>query len=222
MKYLENLCLETISNSITNREIGGGLIINGRIEVYSTKKAGNDKKESKLLESKLTEGGTTVKTPKKLLVDLIQTMNASMVDYDFSDISPDSFSLVNVNDAVQSINSHLSQLSIDSHYFISNMWKNILECLGVAALVNTCEVYKLSESTVIDEEVDIVWSFNYFFCCKEMKRICYFSCSATSKFRRMNISLSADGIASMADEDVDNGKMSFDDRDGDSGDEEYL
>lgn len=222
MKYLENLSLETISNSLTNREIGGGLIINGRIEVYSTKKAGNDKKESKMLESKLSEGGANVKTPKKLLVDLIQTMNASMIDYDFSDISPDSFSLVNVNDAVQHINSHLSQLSSDSNYFISNMWKNILECLGVTTLVNTCEVYKLSESTVIDEEVDMVWSFNYFFCCKEMKRICYFSCSATSKFRRMNVSLSADGIASMADEEVDTGKMNYEDRDGDSGDEEYL
>ena len=221
MKYLENLSLETISNSLTNREIAGGLIINGRIEVYSTKKAGNDKKESKMLESKLSEGNTNVATPKRLLVDLIQTLNASMIDYDFSDISPNSFALVNVNDAVQHINSHLSQLSNDSNYFISNMWKNILECLGVATLVNTCEVYKLSDSTIIDDEVDIVWSFNYFFCCKEMKRICYFSCSATSKFRRMNVSFSADGIASMADEDVDNGKISYEDRE-DSGDEEYL
>jgi hypothetical protein len=54
MKYLENERLEALSAFLNNREMGGRMI-NGRIEAYSCKRAGDDKKLSKLLEAKIIE-----------------------------------------------------------------------------------------------------------------------------------------------------------------------
>ncbi len=215
MKFLENLNLEKLSNSLTNRELGGGLIVNGRVEVYSTKRAGDDKKNSKLLTSKITDivdnsksgnsgiGDLNFKSTKKLLVDLIQTLNASFVDYDFSELSPDSFAQTTIHEAVQNINSFFAELTISDPNFINNMWKEMSECMG--QLMTQCEVYKLSENTILDEEEDecSVWSFNYFFCNKDLKRICYFTCTATSKFRRLQSGVNTSGGAAGLEQDED-------------------
>ena len=39
MKYIENLSLENLTKIITNYELGGGLVINGRIGWEATKPA---------------------------------------------------------------------------------------------------------------------------------------------------------------------------------------
>lgn len=209
MKYLENLPLENLTKSITKRELGGGLIIQGRCETYSTKKAGDDKKQSKILESKFSaennaasningKSDVTLKT-KKVLGDLIQTMNCSMVDYDFSELTPDSFAQVNTTEAVQAINSYLAEITVSSPTFLNDMWRDISD-----AMVNLgqCEVYKLVDSSFIDEvESGTVWSFNYFFCSKELKRVLYFTCVATSKYRKVD--LMGMGDESESDEEDD-------------------
>ena len=222
MKYLENLALENLTKSITNRELGGGLVVQGRCETYSTKKAGDDKKQSKILESKFAENSVfnvnaksdvSLKT-KRVLGDLIQTMNCSMVDYDFSELTPDSFAQVNTAEAVQCINSYLAEITVSSPSFINDMWRDISD-----AMVNLaqCEVYKLVDSSFIDEvESGTVWSFNYFFCSKELKRVLYFTCMATSKYRkRGNELLGAGGLGMMGGcGDYDNSDE--DDEDGDN------
>lgn len=212
MKYLENLALENLTKSITSRELGGGLIIQGRCETYSTKKAGDEKKQSKILESKFADSSPTnshakfdvsLKT-KKVLGDLIQTMNCSMVDYDFSELTPDSFSQVSITEAVQTINSHLAEITVSSPTFINDMWRDISD-----AMVNLsqCEVYKLVDGSFIDEvESGTVWSFNFFFCSKELKRVLYFTCMATSKYRKVDLM----GLGDESDdeeEDPDNEPM---------------
>jgi hypothetical protein len=214
MKYLENLALENLTKAITNRELGGGLVIHGRCETYSTKKAGDDKKQSKMLESKFADSSssgaasksdvTALKT-KKVLGDLIQTMNCSMVDYDFSELTPDSFAQVNINEAVQSINSFLAEITVSSPSFINDMWREISD-----AMVNLaqCEVYKLVDTSVIDEvESGTVWSFNYFFCSKELKRVLYFTCMATSRYRKLDLLGMGDGDSEDEEEDAENDPM---------------
>lgn len=208
MKYLENLSLENLTKSITNRELGGGLVIHGRCETYSTKKAGDDKKQSKLLESKFADtvngngspkSDVTLKT-KKVLGDLIQTMNCSMVDYDFSELTPDSFTQISIQEAVQTINSHLAEITVSSPSFLNDMWRDMND-----AMVNLmqCEVYKLVDGSFIDEvESGTVWSFNYFFCSKELKRVLYFTCMATSKYRKLDLLGMGDGNS----EDEDDGE----------------
>jgi hypothetical protein len=214
MKYLENLALENLTKSITNRELGGGLVVHGKVELYSTKKAGDDKKQSKILESKFGDTGSssngvksdvTIKT-KKVLGDLIQTMNCSMVDYDFSELTPDSFTQVSTTEAIQSINSYLAEITVASPSFINDMWRDISD-----AMVNLtqCEAYKLIDSNFIDEvESGTVWSFNYFFCSKELKRVLFFTCMATSKYRKLNpLGLAGDMDTDDDDDDADDEPM---------------
>lgn len=259
MKYIENLSLENLTKIITNYELGGGLVINGRIEVYSTKKVNDEKKQVKLIENKFetvfnttnnniikmdcnyengddeinssNTNGTIITTTttssnishnnnnsstaqkvlnnnksnindssiktKKVLGDLIQTMNCSMVDYDFSELSPDSFIQTNLNVAIQDINSHIVEITVQLPNFINDLWRDISD---VMINLNQCEVYKLVDEAFIDEfENGMKWSFNYFFCSKEYKRVCYFTCIANSKYRKIDIL----GLNDDDDDDLD-------------------
>lgn len=224
MKYLENLALENLTKSISSRELGAGLIINGKVETYSTKKAGDDKKSAKIIEAKLDETilstsqaakavaaaaidpshginlptGTEleaavadIKSRKKILGELIQTLNASMIDYDFSELTPDSFILRSLNEAVSNINSYLAELTATNPSFLNDMWKAISDAMG--GKLFTCEVYQLDDSIFVDElENGMVWSFNYFLCSKELKRVCYISCFACSRYApRSNMHIAA-------------------------------
>mmetsp|Transcript_28094 Transcript_28094/g.47275 ORF Transcript_28094/g.47275 Transcript_28094/m.47275 type:complete len:250 (+) Transcript_28094:86-835(+) len=218
MKYLENLALENLTKLITNRELGGGLIIQGRCETYSTKKAGDDKKQSKMLDSKFESStnklsavkpDVSMKT-KKVLGDLIQTMNSSMVDYDFSELTPDSFAQITTVEAIQGINSYLAELTVSMPSFINDMWRDVNDAMG--GNLSQCEVYKLVDSMAIDEvENGTVWSFNFFFCNKELKRVLYFTCMATSKYRRVDVL----GLGQADDDDEEDTDDDNDDEDED-------
>lgn len=225
MKYLENLSLENLTKGLTNRELGGGLIVNGKIETYATKKAGEDKKSSKILGSKFSDtqgkisaiGDLGSKSTQRLLVDLIQTLNASNVDYDFSSLSADSFSLVTSSEAIQSINSHLAELTLQTPSFLNTLWKEISISMGN---LTQCEVYKLNDNCIGDDDVGSVWSFSYFFTNKDLRRICLVSCSATSKFRKLAAN-DVDDADDMNVEEIDRADPGSDGNDDDNSDNEY-
>ncbi len=147
MKYLEYQQLEHISNFLTERDMGGRLL-NGRIEAFSCKRAGEDKKLSKVLEAKIVEslqaeddeapptmrkrssslGDLNDVSTRRLLIDLIITLNASFPDYDFSnakteDVVPQS-SLTYV---LQRVNSYLAEITVNNSTFLDEMWRSIDE-----------------------------------------------------------------------------------------------
>jgi hypothetical protein len=200
MKYLEYEQLEHISNFLTKRDMGGR-ILNGRIEAFSCKRAGEDKKLSKVLEAKMMESlqGDDMEIPtlrkrssslgdlsegrtRRLLIDLISTLNASFPDYDFSNANTESFvpqsSLTYV---LQRVNSYLAEITVNNPNFLDEMWRTIDEIIGL----QQCEVFSyvpdMSEDPFSDGSL---WSFNFFFFNKELKRICYFTCVATSLMMR--------------------------------------
>jgi hypothetical protein len=148
MKYLEYEQLEHISNFLTQRDIGGR-ILNGRIEAFSCKRAGEDKKLSKVLEAKMIEslqaeadddevptmrsrasslGDLSDVTTRRLLIDLISTLNASFPDYDFSNAKTDDFvpqsSLTYV---LQRVNSYLAEITVNNSSFLDEMWRTVDE-----------------------------------------------------------------------------------------------
>eukprot|EP01038_Epipyxis_sp_PR26KG_P014363 gene14363-19265_t len=210
MKYLENISLENLTNSLRNKELGGGLVITGKVELYSTKKVGEEKKSSKLLGNSVNNTELDNKT-KKLLIDLIQTLNASFCDHDFSMLTVESFAQVSFNETIQTINTYIAEMTVTSPNFINNLWKNINE--SMSGNLNNCEIYKLSDGAIIDEDDNnSYWSFHYFFCNKELKRICYFTCTAFSKFRNMNsnVSMSQEDMSGILMQ-VNNGTVSDED-----------
>lgn len=214
MKYLEYEQLEHISNFLTERDMGGR-ILNGRIEAFSCKRAGEDKKLSKVLEAKMMEslqsddesiptrkrssslGDLNDVSTRRLLIDLISTLNASFPDYDFSNASVDSFvPQTSLTYVLQRVNSYLAEITVNNPTFLDEMWRAVDEIISL----KQCEIFSyvpdMSEDPFSDGSL---WSFNFFFFNKDLKRICYFTCVATSACSLMG----SNGLYEDDDEDDD-------------------
>lgn len=195
MKFLEQPQLEMLTSFLSNREVGDS-ILHGRIEAFSCKRAGEDKKLSKMLEQQYTEevacsptsaistsplGPLSDAGTRRLLIDLISTMNASFPDHDFSSLRPEQFCREHHISLVQNrINLHLAELSeAYNSSFLQELWSAIDDVVRLGE----CEVY----SYVPDMEEDPfsegnLWTFNYFFFNRNLKRILFFTCIACSKY----------------------------------------
>jgi len=198
---LENIALENICKEINSSELGGSLLLRGRLEVFSTKKTSDDKKFSKLLVSKHQAIETDGKISEQdnlvfnSLLDLIQTLNAAQLDHDFSELTVSSFSRLKVQEAVSQINSKLSELTLQNPLFLHNMWKEFNGSLD--SHLYDCDVFALTDPNYTNNVDDGEhWSFHYFFCMKDIKRIGYFHCQAIYKHR-----YHADTIEMTVDED---------------------
>ncbi|XP_072013738.1 repressor of RNA polymerase III transcription MAF1 homolog [Amphiura filiformis] len=213
MKLLENPKLEAVSDALTIET--GDCKIYGKVESYSCKMAGNDKRLFKMLsqenghspddlqalsppESQLSlsplqsysrsaseeEGGPLCDTcSRKMIFYLISTLNASFhPDYDFSDVKSHEFSREpSIDWTVNAVDSNLFSTAGES--YASQIRHNLWSVVNEEISVNECEIYSYNpdlESDPFGEE-GVLWSFNYFFYNKKLKRILFFTCRATSK-----------------------------------------
>jgi hypothetical protein len=194
----------------------GGQLLNGRIEIYSQKKAGNDKygKEAKELVNKVEQQQEEKKAgvspenmvasqqsqlPGSLFIDLVQTLNASLgPDYSFSGLKPEDFTILSVGDAVRDVNEHLAELTAERSTFLSDLWKEIDTAIGG---INKCECFRLN-SCPFAEELPTMWSFHYLFHAKDVKRIGYFSCVSIMKTRKSSIAFFDDDGEDEEDDDM--------------------
>ena len=112
-----------------------------------------------------------------MFVDLIATLNASFPDHDFSNLRPEQFCReAGAQFAVRACARHLAELATAERFrapgggeFLDELWAAIEEAIQL----RECEVY----SYVPDGESDpfsegALWSFNYFFFNKRLKRLC--------------------------------------------------
>jgi hypothetical protein len=202
---------------------------------------------------------------RRLMTNLILTLNASFPDYDFSSVKPTDFTAVSVDNAVKSVNERMSELALstdnnnsslaaattttcgtggggiggeqqyhnetpalpshlsmgNSNFFLSNLWTAV----DAQISLRECDVYSyqpavtdctddplsfLTETLLPDrDEMDddngdeglaggrhhatdtagssqhtsssLLWSFNYFFVNRHLKRIVLFTCIETMK-----------------------------------------
>lgn len=223
MKYLQNQYLIKLTQELTDAVAhNGSNLINGRIEAFSCKRAGNDKRAANALAERieneievLTEekvkyrknspgGSNFIETysssplgdlttadsyPRKLMTDLMLTLNLSFPDYDFSSLKADDFiRLSSPFHAIDNINQHLSELATDKRPgFLSEMWKTIdnviflQDCIAFSYVPpdhSTDFFSTLTQGSSIDQIQDdsFLWSFNYFFVNRSLKRIVVFTC----------------------------------------------
>eukprot|EP00111_Clytia_hemisphaerica_P021096 TCONS_00062155-protein len=117
---------------------------------------------------------------RKMLFTLISTLNASFPDYDFSSVKSEAFSREgDLTWIVNNINSNLSTSMGEDFVKLSpNLWKAIDDeiCLS------DCEIFSYNPDMESDPfgEAGCLWSFNYFFFNKELKRILFFKCNGSS------------------------------------------
>lgn len=158
MKYLEENALTWLNSVLGSYEIGDRVLCS-KIEAYSCKKAGSDKKLAKHLElyyqqelealaaakdaqellSSSPLGPLAAPATRKLLINLISTMNASFPDYDFSAVKPEQFRKeADYRLAIQRINHDLAELiDAESNGFVEKLWEAIAETIKL----EECEVY---------------------------------------------------------------------------------
>lgn len=214
MKYLVSPELQNLATLLYAGIDLGDFVVHGRVEAYSCKKAGDDKRLAKEIESALmTELATSPLSPgtsplgplessstRKLLVSLITTLNASFQDYDFTSLRPDQF--------VREMNHHVVENSINTQMMdaiesaypgtTSQFWQALDSLMDL----EKCEIYSL----VPDMDSDVfnvgkLWSFNYFFFNKKLKKIVFFTADATSALRNASFDAAAAGQTSDMMED---------------------
>jgi hypothetical protein len=231
MKYLENEKLTELTAELSDAVLGQShRVINGRIEAYTMKRAGNDKKFAHALgqkyiaemeemqqeladtaerrkrsvsaaciseamaasakksrtnrmrsqsfdftldriNPKTTLGDFSELATRRLMTDLILTLNASFPDYDFSNIKPNQFEKLNIETVRKRIYERLSEMASfkDQKDWLVEMWMAVNDVIDL----RECDVYSFEEE--IDE--DALWSFRYFFINKSLRRIVFFTCS---------------------------------------------
>ena len=193
MKFLECPTLSDISLHYLNNFDLGDRIISGVIEAYSCKMAGQDKKISKEIETKILNdverspeisssplGSLKQSSTRKLLINIIQTMNASLPDYDFSNISPEQFiHIQNALHMIEELNAKfVAAVDQVSPGFKDKLWSAIDETIDL----EKSEIYTFVPTLDDDSyESGALWTFFYFFYNKKQKKILFFMCCAQSK-----------------------------------------
>jgi len=193
MKYLEISVFDQINDALSCVEATDCRIY-GRIEAYSCKAAGEDKKLYKSLETKYNEeleseppdlvanspfGPLTHHASRKTLYHLIAALNACFSDYDFSNVKPEHFTKQsNLPLVMNSINTALSNLGEGSSEIVQKLWN----ALDTEMNLNETDIYCFIPDVDSDPygEEGSIWSFNYFFYNKKRKRIILITCHAVS------------------------------------------
>ncbi|KAG2208167.1 hypothetical protein INT46_005842 [Mucor plumbeus] len=221
MKFLEVDSLDLINTAFLWET--SECILTGRVEAYSCKSAGTDKKLFKTLENRYNAdllapgsispdelqvispfGRLTEAAPRKTFFYLLATLNAAFPEHDFEDVRPDQFlKLPSVEMVMNSVNTTLFNLGND---VIVNQYR-LWDVLDEIVQLNDCDVYTYNpdvDDDPMNEEEGYLWSMNYFFFNRKLKRMIFFSCKSES----MNAPIAEEeGINDDdEDDDIENGE----------------
>lgn len=114
---------------------------------------------------------------QKTLFHLISLLNASYTDYDFTDAKGEDFQRVHEYETVKTcVRSKLAALVRDKR--LQQLWSTI----EGEITPKECMIYSYKSDAHMDafNEDGILWSFNYFFANRRLKRILFLSCQAYS------------------------------------------
>ncbi|PVU96509.1 hypothetical protein BB559_002367 [Furculomyces boomerangus] len=175
MKFLQVPNIDNL-NELLTFETTSGHFVNGRIEVYSCKVAGVDKKLYRYLESKYSEDESDARSlsPEQSYLDdsspfgplsqissrrvffyLIATLNASFPDYDFRSLMADQFIKHNkVSDVINTVNTTLFNVGCPNLLQQGLLWEEIDNAISL----EECKLYAYnpdSESDPYGEEFPV-------------------------------------------------------------------
>ena len=128
------------------------------------------------ISPKTTLGDFSEISTRKLMTDLILTLNASFPDYDFSNIKPNQFQKLKMADVRKHIRQDLSEFASQrsSPNFLDELWNAVNDVIDL----KECTVYSFDyEFTDDDSANNSLWNFHYLFVNKAVRRIVFFTCS---------------------------------------------
>jgi len=131
---------------------------------------------------------------RRLMTDIILTLNTSFPDYDFSNVKPSHFEKVKWNNSIiHRTNEKLTGLEVhEGKTFLSDLWSAIDDVINISE----SDVYSYAPPNKFDDDDPLsflmhtldgtdgtnmvpLWTFNFFFINKSLKRILLFSCVQT-------------------------------------------
>lgn len=231
MKFLDEASLSHVNSLLDNVNIGNNCKLISRLEVYSCKRAGDDKRLAKSLEERLSHdafygspetlgaspfGPLNQPNPRKTFINLVALLNASFPDYDFSSVTIDQFTKEEDLSAVQStLDTTLNQV-VPAYYgsVCEPLWASINEAIGLA----DAEVHTYIAPGAEDPftEPGTLWAMNYFFTNRKLRRVLMFTVAVVNaSIEYSPLSSSAGARDPLADlEDADDAMADeFDDED---------
>jgi len=197
MKFLNIDALVNLSN-IFNKYDTGDTILNSRLDAFSCKRVGSDKKLYSELEnyynSHMTKnpqaafantafGPLFVKKNREILIELISILNAMFGDYDFRDVGPDRFFREDsLSEAMSKIDSILMSYFPNYEKEIkNNFWTILDQEIGL----RECCIFSFVPDGDCNpfSEDGYIWSYNFFFYNKKknLNRVVVFTLSAKWK-----------------------------------------
>lgn len=194
MKYLEIESMQKLTRFLTHREVGAR-VLSGRLEPFSCKASGEDKKLAKAVDEAIVKelatsplpdvtassplGSLAAPATRRLLGYLIGTLNASFPDYDFRDVKAEHFTKEpDCGVVVRAINRALCDVIQEDRGFADQLWGAVNEVMQL----KDCQVFTYIPDLDSDPLSDAcLWSFNYFFFNPTEKKVLFFTCVARSK-----------------------------------------
>ena len=121
--------------------------------------------------------GPVTDASRRVFVYLIATLNAAYPDYDFSDLRSTSFTKAkSLEDVTDHVNTSLLAVQPDfGNQFLSQLWSS----LDASISLTDSEIYSYVPDLDSDPfaENGSIWTFNYFFYNRKLKKIVFFTVS---------------------------------------------
>ncbi|KAL9642950.1 hypothetical protein ABK040_010643 [Willaertia magna] len=123
------------------------------------------------------------KENRQTFVNLISTLNLSYPDYDFSNVTPQFFIRLSIQEALTNINNSLREVLGNDRF--NSLWNIINEIIDLPH----CEVYSYIPDQNQDDPLadplslggGKLWTWNYFFVNNRVKRLVFFTTYGKSK-----------------------------------------